>query len=91
MKIFREKSLTSKAMMTRGAVSWTELICPIGWPTTSSCSSVRTRGGSQGSRRKEFVKLTDPEVSDIEAIVREAFAEAALLDREKVAEADSTP
>ena len=42
-------------------------------------------------RRKEFVKLTDPEVSDIEAIVREAFAEAALLDREKVAEADSTP
>jgi hypothetical protein len=36
------------------------------------------------------VKLTDPEVSDLEAIVREAFAEAPLLDREKVAGTDST-
>lgn len=37
-------------------------------------------------RRKEFRKLTDPEVTAIEAIVREAFAEAPLLEREKVAD-----
>ena len=34
-------------------------------------------------RRKEFAALTDSEVLDIEAIIREAFAEAPLLDREK--------